>query len=518
MIKEKFQNIIDSILKFQKEASFSATALLTLAIIIVLNILAYQFFFRLDLTANKDYSISPVSKEVLKSLDDVVIIKTYFSENAPAQFIQVKKDVADILDSYQNYSGGRIEIEHIDPSKNPDLKTELTNKGIPEMQFNDYGKDKFQVINGFMGLSIQYNDKTEVIPVIQDTNNFEYQLTTKIKKITDTNELSIGYVTSNGTASLEEDLKTVAGSLQALYHIETIDLAGKAALPKDISTIVIVGPTKKFTDDQLKKLDAFLMSGGSLAIYADGVKVDRSMKSEISDVNLNKLLEKYGLKINSDLIIDSVAGIAAFNQGFITFNIEYPYWPRLTAESFAKGNPAVAKLNNVTLPWASSITVSADDKISGKREILAHTSPRSSLVMGEFNLNPQQDFKPTDISEHTVAVLVSGKIKSAFGKGETDKGRLLVISDADFMRDLFLQNQPDNANYFNNTIDSLALDQNFATIRAKGVTSHPLRTDLTDSEKAMYRYGNVFGLTIVVMAIGLYRYSARRRRKQEPIA
>lgn len=515
-MKEKLQNIINNIFKFQKEASLSATVLLTVAIVIVLNFLAYQLFFRVDLTKNRDYSISPVTKDVIKNLDDVVSIKTYFSANSPAQFLQVKKDVADILEAYQNYSGGKIDVEAIDPGKDPSIKADLASKGIPEIQFNDYGQDKFQVINGFMGLAITYNDKTEVIPVIQDTNNFEYQITTKIKKITQTKETAIGYVTSNGTASMQDDLKAVMGGLQALYNVVPVDLQSKD-VPKDIMTLVIVGPTKKFTDGQLQKIDSFLMSGGSVALYADGVKVDRSMKSEVNDVNLNKLLEKYGLSINNDLIIDPAAGVASFNQGFVTFNVEYPYWPRLTANSFAKDNPAVAKLNNITLPWTSSITIS-EGQFNSKREILAHTSLKSSVVTGNFNLSPQQDFRPSDSAEHAVAVLVSGKIKSAYGKGETDKGRLLVVSDADFMRDIFLQNQPDNANFFSNTVDSLALDQNFALIRAKGVTSHPLKSDLTDAQKAQYRYGNVFGLTIVVMAYGLYRYSARRRRKQETLA
>lgn len=514
-MKDKMQNIVKNILKFQKEASLGATVLLTIAIVVVLNFLAYQLFFRIDLTENRDFSISPATKDVLKNLDDVVLVKTYFSGNSPAQFIQIKKDVADILEAYQNYSGGRLEVENIDPSKDAEIKAELQSIGIPEVQFNDYGQDKFQVINGFMGLAIQYNDKTEVMPIIQDTNNFEYQLTTKIKKITQTKELSIGYVTSNGTASMEDDLKAVMSNLQELYDIEKVDLEDKAGLSKDLTTLIIVGPTKKFSDDQLKKLDGFLMSGGSIALYADGVTVDRNMQSKVNDIDLNKLLEKYGLKLNSDLVIDASAGVAAFNQGFVTFNVEYPYWPRLTAQSFAKNNPAVAKLNNVTLPWASSITVSPDEKISGQRQVLVHTSARSSIVTGEFDLNPQQDFRPADISEHSVGVLLSGKIKSAYGKNETEKGRLLLVSDADFMRDIFLQNQPDNANFFLNTVDALALDQNFATIRAKGVTSHPIRSDLTDSEKAAYRYGNIFGLTVLVMAYGLYRYAARRRKKHE---
>lgn len=512
------KNISEKMLKFQKEATFSTTVLLTVGIIAVLNFFASQLFFRLDLTKNKDYSISAVTKDVVKNLDDVITIKTYFSENTPTQFIQVKRDVNDILEAYQNYSGGKIKIENIDPAKDPAMKSELQAKGIPEVQFNDYAKDKLQVINGYMGMSIEYGDKSEVFPVIQDTNNFEYQMTTKLKKLTETKSMTIGYVTSNGTASMDQELKGVVGNLKSLYEVIPVELTGKTPLPKDISALIIAAPTVKFGDAELKKLDGYLMSGGSLAIYANGVTVDQSMQPKINDVGLNRILEKYGIKLNNDLIIDSQAGIASFNQGFMTFNVQYPYWPRLTKDSFSKTNPAVAKLNNVTLPWASSISFIDQDKSQTNRDVLAHTSVKSSTVSENFNLNPQQDYSASNFSEQNVAVLLSGKIKSAFGKGETDKGRLLLVSDGDFLRDSFIQNSADNANLFSNTIDSLALDQNFASIRAKGVTNHPIKSDLTDGEKAAYRYLNIFGLTALVMAYGLYRYAERRRKKQEVLA
>jgi gliding-associated putative ABC transporter substrate-binding component GldG len=508
----KLKQLAGQALKFQKEATFGTTVILTVGIVAVLNFLAAQIFFRLDLTENKDYSISQTSRQVLAGLDDVIYVKTYFSANTPAQFIQVKQDVRDILEAYENYSGGKLRIENIDPASDAELKMELRSQGIPEIQFNDYGKDKIQVVNGYMGLAIHYGDKVEVIPVIQDTNSLEYQLTIKIKKIAEDEPLSIGYVTSNKTASMDEAVKNSLDALRSLYDVENIDLEGKKDIPKALKALLLVGPTDKISDEALKKIDSYLMSGGSVAIFADGVSVDRSMQPKVNDIGLNKLLEKYGLKLNSDLIIDPVSGVAAFNQGFMTFNVEYPFWPRLTAKSFVKDNPAFARLNNVVLQWPSSIVINEEEQKESQRVVLAQTSNKSSLVRGNFDLSPQQDFNSSEFDQYPVAVMVSGKIKSAFDKKETEQGRLVLVSDSDFMNDLFIQGQPDNANFFSNIVDMLALDQNFAYIRAKGVTSRPIRADLTDKEKSSIRYSNVLGLTMLTAVYGLYRYTARRRK------
>ena len=98
----------DKLKKKINKTNTSITALFLIGIIIVVNFLSYQLFFRWDLTQNKVYSISKVSKNTVGKLDDIVNVKAYFSENLPGQLFSLRQEVEDILDEYQNYSKHHI--------------------------------------------------------------------------------------------------------------------------------------------------------------------------------------------------------------------------------------------------------------------------------------------------------------------------------------------------------------------------------------------------------------------------
>jgi len=183
---------------------------LLIGIIAVVNFFSYQIFHRFDLTQGKVYSISSASKKTVGNLEDIVSIKAYFSGNLPSQFISVRQEVSDLLKEYQAYSGGKVRVEFIDPGDNEEIKKELYMKGIPQLTFQVLAKDQAQTVNGYMGLTVSYGDKTEVIPAIgQDTRDLEYRITTNIKKVTAKEIATIGYVTSNKTANPTSESKTV---------------------------------------------------------------------------------------------------------------------------------------------------------------------------------------------------------------------------------------------------------------------------------------------------------------------
>ncbi len=160
--------------KFLEKTNFGILVIIVIGILIVLNFFSYQIFYRWDLTQNKDYSISKVSKKTVSDLKDVVNIKVYFSKDLPSQFINLRQEVADILDEYVNYSNGNIRIEFIDPKKDSQTEQELAMLGIPQLQFNVLEKDKYQVVNGYLGIAVKYGDKTQTIPVVEDTRDLEY--------------------------------------------------------------------------------------------------------------------------------------------------------------------------------------------------------------------------------------------------------------------------------------------------------------------------------------------------------
>jgi gliding-associated putative ABC transporter substrate-binding component GldG len=500
-----------------KKADFSLTVLLLIGILIVVNFLSYQWFYRLDLTQGKIYSISSVSKKAVSKLDDVVNVRAYFSSNLPSQFFAIRQEVADILDEYSTYSNGKIRVEFVEPGTDDETARELYMKGIPQLTFQVVQNDQMQAVKGYMGIAFNYGDKTEVIPTIkQDTSDLEYQITAAIKKVTAKEMPVIGYVTSNKTVDPATEIKSAYEALGGLYQINQIKLDEKD-VPQEIKTLIITGPKEAFSDAQLKTINKFVMRGGSLLVMLDGVTVDRGLSAQKNATKLDSLLAKYGIQVNQDVIADERNAIATFSQGNLPFSVNYPYWLRITNDGFSRNNSAVSNLQNVVLPWASSITI---DESKIKRDSVTNlifSTNQAWEVKDTFNLAPVLlATNPSARATYDLAVAVNGDLNNAYpGAGEQQqaKGRIIVVGDSDFATDIFLGNNSDNLTLFLNLVDSLSLDEDLINIRSKNIVSRPLKEGLTDSTKAEIRYANIFGVTALVLIYGLARYYSRRRSR-----
>ena len=498
---------------FQK-TELGMSILIVIGIVIVINFLSYQIFFRLDLTQNKDYSISEASKRIAREIDDVVNVKVYFSSNRklPSQLITLRQEVADILDEYHSYSFGQIRTQFIDPDTFENPERELAMMGIPAVQFNVIEKDKQQLVKGFLGIVVQYGDSKEVLQVVQDTSNLEYELTMAIKKVTTDEMPVLGIVSSHGSLSTDSDMSYVYKELQKIYSIRSIDLSTEEAkIPDNIHTLIIAGPKEQFNEEQIKKIDQFLVKGGSLLVMLDGVAVADGLIASANETDLDQMLARYGVTINKDLVLDVSSGMASFSAGFFSFSSNYPLWPKIIPENFDQENASVAKLESLLLPWSSSISVD-EGKVDAESKIsyLVKSTQRAWTMKDTYNLDPQQGFAPGSQSQENLAVSVFGKFKS--DQGETSEGRLIVVGDSDFVRDRFIQESPSNLIFFQNIVDSLSLDEDLINIRSKGITDLPIE-DLSEGNKAFIRYANIFGVTILVIGFGMLRYYLRRKSK-----
>jgi ABC-2 type transport system permease protein len=513
MVLNKLNNKIN-------KTDLSIAILLVLGILIVVNFFAYQIFYRWDLTKNKVYSLSAVTKKTISQVDDVINIKAYFtSEGLPSQMIVLRQDVSDILKDYESYGKGRIKTEMIDPAKDETTQRDLQMKGIPQLTFEVYEKDQMKMVNGYMGIEISYGDKSEIIPAIQgDISDMEYRLTTAIKKLTVKDLASVGYLTSQGTANLENDVPSAYKKLQELYNVKEVALTDKdnTEIPTDIKTLIIIGPKEAFSEDSLKTINNFVAKGHSLIVLLDGVKIDKGLIASKNETMLDTLLEKYGVTVKKDIVADESMGMASFSQGFISFSTPYPYWPKITKDGFNKNVSAVSSLQNVVLPWPSS--VEADEAKLGKGNItyLANTTDKAWSQTDNYNVSPQgNQTKNGSVKKYNLAVLVNGGMTNPYGKTKDEKinSRMIVVGDSDFINDGFVRSTPDNLTFFQNLVDTLSFDEDLIKIRSKVVSDQPIKSDLTDAEKMSYRYFNVFGITALVLIFGLARYYLRRKPK-----
>lgn len=498
-----------------KKSDLTVTILLIIGIVAVLNFFAYQLFIRWDLTEGDIYSISEASQRTARELDDIVSIKAYFSEELPTQYAVVKQQAVDLLKEYENYGGGKIRLEFIDPQGDEDLERQLYTIGIPQLTFDVISQDQRQLLNGYLGIAVSFGDNTEVVPAIRrDTSDLEYQITTAIKKVVTDDIATIGYLTSQGSSDPDQSTRTAFQSLEEVYTIERVELSEEnPGIPDNVDTLVVINPQEQFNEDQLRAINDYLKQGKALFLAYNGVNIENGLQAVKNNTGLTGLLAKYGLTINQDLVADVRSGVASFTQGFFTFSSNYAFWPQITNQGFNQDNGAVSSLENVLLPWAGSIEV--DESLLGPEEYsyLAFTTDQAWRVRDNFDITPNNANKPQgDTGVFNLAASANGEVPDPYAEGEAMPVKIAAVADADFIQDGFVGGNPDNLIFFQNLVDSLSFDEDLISIRSKGVSSRPI-ADVSDTARNTYKFGNIFGVTVLVLAFGLVRYFLRRKSR-----
>jgi len=150
-----------------KKTQIFLRVLLVLGILILLNFISVRIFTRLDFTKAGVYTLSDASKNLVRNLEDRVTIKAYFTEELPAPHNNNRRAVLDILNDYKAYSEGNLYYEFINPEGEKNER-EAQQAGIPPVEVQVVKEDKFEVKRAFLGLVMMYEDKKEVLPVIQN--------------------------------------------------------------------------------------------------------------------------------------------------------------------------------------------------------------------------------------------------------------------------------------------------------------------------------------------------------------
>jgi ABC-type uncharacterized transport system involved in gliding motility auxiliary subunit len=121
--------------------SFSGALLLT-GVILLANYVVSYLPVRLDTSSGRIYSLSSGTKQILKSLDDTVVIRMMISSDLPPRFKINEQYIRDLLSEYRRASGGKVKVERIDPSRTSKDKQEAIAAGVYPVQLNVIKKDR----------------------------------------------------------------------------------------------------------------------------------------------------------------------------------------------------------------------------------------------------------------------------------------------------------------------------------------------------------------------------------------
>jgi gliding-associated putative ABC transporter substrate-binding component GldG len=492
----------------KKNSSVSTNILLIAGIVILINLLAARFFVRLDFTADKRYSLSKATHDILTSLPETVTIKAYFTENLPAQYTVSRRDFKEMLMEYAAQSKGNIVYEFIDPNKNEESEKNAMQAGIQPLIINVREKDQVKQQKAFMGAVIQIGDRKDIIPFIRPDGSMEYMLSSSLKKLSVTNKPLIGLVQGHGEPS-QASYAQAMPQLSVLYTVEPVHLSDSATDLSKYVTLAIIAPNDTIPPDQIAKLDKYLSGGGHLYMAIDRVEGNfQTISGTSKTTGLETWLESKGIVVENNFVTDAQCGPISVVQQQGGYNIQtqvnFPFFPLVNTFS---DHTATKGLEQIMLPFASSITFKGGGNL--KFTPLLKSSAKSGTVIPPvyFDINKrwtEQDFNQSGL-------VLGAMIEGSFGGSKP--GKIIVISNGQFavngegQQPRQLQN--DNISLMVNSIDCLSDETGLIDLRTKGITARPLK-QMEDGTKTLVKWLNFLIPIALVIVYGVYR-SARRK-------
>ncbi len=458
--------------------------------IVLLGLVSSKYFFRLDLTSEKRYTLSPETKRVLSQLNEPLYFDVYLDGDMPAGFRTLRNSIREMLDDFKSYAGHRMSYQFIDPSEaeNAQIReqryVDLESAGLRPIEVNKKNKDgsmSQQII--FPGAVVTYKGRQLAVNLLR--NNREQPAEVNLNNSIEMLEYElIKTISSLNTDSIEKIAFTIGHG--ELAKAETYDLALEFANYYDVDrklingqpnaldaykAIIIAKPQQAFDEKDKFVLDRYIMRGGKVMWLIDAVNVntDSLFSTGITfalaaDLNLDDQLFTYGVRINPSLIQDIVHNeIPVTTSSGESSQISlapWLYYPLLTP---SPQHPVTRNLNPVWLRYANDIdTVGTSQHI--RKTALLQSSSLSKIrtipciiSLGEVeHLPAQQEFnKPYRVA----AVMLEGEFPSVFRSrnvktmfpGLQEKQaemsqptKMLVVADGDIARN-DIRNTPQGA-------------------------------------------------------------------------
>lgn len=376
-------NRLQNPVRSQSGYALSAALRVILLLVVVGEVvyLARQHRVRFDFTSDKEYTLTDSTREVLKGLEDRLLIEAYFTDDDKLPLVArpYRSALTSFLDEYQQMSDGRIVLRYYDPQEDEAIKQKAERLGMQPQQLPNVSRDEsFSVQMVWQGLRLRYgSDKQKVIPFMGFAEvpfQYEAALTPVVKDLTVKTKPKVGFL-AFGTEGQQmspymqqqqqsegpKRFDRVKEAVKGRFDVVDLDLSEGKLVPDDVKTVVLIRP-KNLTDRQKYALDQFVMKGGKLLCFVDTNEYEigqrrsfmgRDIQFDASDAKLKFVdqLGHYGAKVENKVVGDFVQGaqepfvlVAQSYGGFPQIvPLQYPYFFHALDRDWSEAAEAVAE-------------------------------------------------------------------------------------------------------------------------------------------------------------------------------
>ncbi|MBN8578442.1 MAG: gliding motility-associated ABC transporter substrate-binding protein GldG [Cytophagales bacterium] len=526
--------------------------------VVLVNVVASFYFFRIDLTEEKRYTIQPQTRALLSNLEDEVFVEVFLEgQDLNPEFKRLQKSIRETLEEFRIYSRNQVKFVFTDPLQatteraRNEFIADLNARGVSPRNVietrNGERVEKFV----FPGALVAYQGfETGVMllrgnraqNIAQSIEEIEYELANAIYKLSNTQRKRIGLVRGHG----ELDSLAFASFNNALleqYDVFKVSLPRKTSL-SGYDLVIIAKPTIAFTEQDKYKVDQYIMQGGKVIFLLDRLDADMNRASEEDylafpyDLNLDDLLFKYGVRINQDLVQDRVSGrypivVGGDRAQPQVMQLEWPFFPLVNHYAT---HPVTRNLDATLFRFVSSVdTVKATGVL---KTPLVFTSNYARKVQAPVKVSVndlRRQMRDESFAAGPIALgyLLEGKFTSLYKNRFAPEGvdaagyreesvttKVVVLADGDLARndvnpregipqplglDPFTNYTFSNQDLLLNTVAYLLDDNGLIKARNKEVKVRPLDKLKIKNERTFWQVVNLVLPVVVLLLFGFAR-------------
>ncbi|MDR2181435.1 MAG: Gldg family protein [Treponema sp.] len=524
-------------------------SVLSVVVMLELILLTRRVWFRLDLTANKAYTLSAASKKLRGEIGETVRL-TYYLSDKLRSIDPAPAEIADFLREYEAGSGGAIQVAVKDPASQAGAAERY---GLQSQQLQNVEADEASFSLVYSGIVIEYLDKAEILPWVFSLDTLEYDVTSRIRSLLSGKKRELGVLAPEAQRNWSE-YYGFFNQVLSLSGFSVLPLSAADEIPDTLPVLLVLGGAEELSGAALYRIDRYLRLGGRVLFMVETVQVDfygstwEARPKE--DGGLLGMISWYGATLENGLVLDKAALPLPY-QDPVTGEmrlVRYAPWVGVLGEN-AGDTILTSTFGGADLFWASPITITAEPE-TVKAEILFTSTDQAWLMTRDFQIMPAMNSLFGAEEEETrgkriLAVALEGRFPSWFAgqekpvpeggawegdewretvtalpdmPDEAKETRIIVVGDADMGGALvqYTQTQsPLNFNFLLQAIDWLGNDDDIVGIRSRAGTGRLDKIqDEQERARAMNfsRLLNVFIVPLAILVFGVFRVMNRTKR------
>ncbi|MDE6631049.1 MAG: gliding motility-associated ABC transporter substrate-binding protein GldG [Bacteroidales bacterium] len=546
---------------------------LTAIIVAVIANVAVSFLpLRIDLTADRRYTLLPLTKQILKSNREPVLVNVYLTGNLPAGFKRLEKAVRETLDEFRVYHPSLrytfIDLYDMEDEGRRQARMQaLAEAGVQPTQLEVKTKEGMTRRLVFPAAEIRYGGAQAAVGLLAEqwgrgaeetlnmsVENLEIQLIGALRALFAPPTQSVAFLEGQGefdalqTYSFQRELgkyyQTARVPLtDSLGCLLRRDSAG-AWLPR-YTALVVAHPTLPFGEAQKYVIDQYVMHGGRVMWLVDAgngsldsLRGERLFNAMPYDLRLEDMFFRYGFRLRADMILDKNAApspmVTAYqgSRPVIEYIPNY-YCPVVEAEGVGAVRLQVVSgldtLENAVRKTPLLVTSDYSYKIR-----LPHAMS-ADLMRNDVDVRRFRD------RQQMVALLLEGVFPSAYPlvkpavrgaegfvpRRESVEGAMMIAGDGDLARndiipqtftpmplglDRYTLQQYGNGDFLMNGMHYLCGNMEYGQLKARAVKLRLLDKTALNRARRSYTLLN-FLLPLACLALfgGLFLYLRRKR-------